>query len=84
MNCGMKIGHRRAIDLSNQMTMGEKLDIFVLDLSFIGWYLLGALALGIGVLFVQPYYDATNAELYFKLREQAIDRGITSPEELTL
>jgi len=78
------IGHTRAIDLSNQMTMGEKFDIFVLDLSFLGWYLLGALALGIGVLFVQPYYDATNAELYFKLREKAITRGITSSDELKL
>ncbi len=78
------IGHRRAIELSNQMTMGEKFDIFVLDLSFLGWYLLGALALGIGVLFVQPYYDATHAELYFKLREKAIERGISSYEELRL
>ncbi len=78
------IGRIRAIELSNQMTMGEKFDIFVLDLSFLGWYLLGALALGIGVLFVQPYYDATNAELYFNLREKAIDRGMTSPGELSL
>ncbi len=78
------IGRTRAIDLSKQMTKGEKFDIFVLDLSFLGWYLLGALALGIGVLFVQPYYDATNAELYFKLREKAVDRGITTPEELRL
>src|SRR6056297_330815 len=78
------IGHSRAIDLSKQMTMGEKFDIFVLDLSFLGWILLGALALGIGVLFVQPYYDATNAELYFKLREKAVAGGITTPEELTL
>ena len=78
------IDHSRAIDLSKQMTMGEKFDIFVLDLSFLGWFLLGALALGIGVLFVQPYYDATNAELYFKLREKALVRGITTPEELNL
>ncbi len=78
------IGNKRAIELSNQMTMGEKLEIFILDLSFIGWYLLGALAFGIGVLFVQPYYDATNAELYFELRQQALDRGLTTAEELRL
>ena len=29
--------------------MGEKFDIFVLDLSFLGWYLIEAVALGIGV-----------------------------------
>ncbi len=78
------IGPRRAIELSNRMTMGEKLDIFILDLSFIGWYLLGALAFGIGVLFVQPYYDSTNAELYFELRQQALNRGLTTAEELRL
>ncbi len=77
------IGKRRAIELSREMTYGEKLDIFVLDLSFIGWYILGVLALGVGVLFVQPYYDATNAALYLKLREKAINNGLTSEAELS-
>ncbi len=79
-----KIGHKRAIALSNQMTMGEKWNIFVLDLSFIGWYILGALLMGIGVFFVQPYYDATSAELYLKLREKSLANGITTREELQL
>ncbi len=52
------------------MTDGHKFDMFVLDLSFIGWYILGALALGIGVIFVQPYYDATQAELYKLLKKR--------------
>mgnify|MGYP006295230481 CR=1 FL=1 len=65
-----KIGHRRALDLSNKMTRGEKWKIFVLDLSFIGWFILGALFFGIGVFFVQPYYDATNSELYIKLKKE--------------
>ncbi len=79
-----KIGHNRAIELSNQMTKGEKWNMFILDLSFIGWYILGALALGIGVLFVQPYYDATNAELYLVLKENAIADGLTTHEELDI
>lgn len=79
-----KIGYTRAIELSNEMTKGEKWDIFVLDLSFIGWYLLGSLALFIGVLFVLPYEDATNAELYLILRKDAIDKGLTSHSELNL
>jgi hypothetical protein len=76
------IGSKRSLELSSSMTRGQKFDIFVLDLSFIGWFILGALALGVGVLFVQPYYDATNAELYLSLRERALDEGLTSPEEL--
>lgn len=78
------IGYNRAIELSNEMTRGEKWDIFVLDLSFIGWYLLGSLALLIGTLFVNPYSDATNAELYLILRKNAIDNGLTTYEELNM
>lgn len=78
------IGYNRAIELSNEMTRGEKWDIFVLDLSFIGWYLLGSLALLIGTLFVNPYSDATNAELYLILRKNAIDGGLTTYEELSM
>jgi len=64
------------------MTMGHKLDMFILDLSFIGWYFLGALALGIGVLFVNPYADATNAELYLVLRKNALEQGMCTYQEL--
>lgn len=79
-----EISHKRAIEISNAMTYGQKFDIFVLDLSFIGWYILGALALGIGVLFVNPYVNATEAELYLVLRQEAIDTGICSQEELNI
>lgn len=52
------------ITKSRNMTEGHKMDMFVLDLSFIGWYLLGSLLIGIGVFFVNPYKDATLARLY--------------------
>lgn len=38
------ISSKRAFELSKKMTDGEKMNIFVLDLSFIGWSLLGLLA----------------------------------------
>ena len=78
------IGYKRAVELSVKMTDGEKFDIFVLDLSFIGWYILGILALLIGTLFVMPYVNATNAELYLVLRQNALDNGKCSYEELNL
>ncbi|MCS4480575.1 DUF975 family protein [Clostridium botulinum] len=78
------IGAERAIQLSNRMTDGEKWDMFVLDLSFLGWYILGMLALGIGVIFVNPYVDSTKAELYLILRKKAIENGSTSCEELNI
>lgn len=79
-----EIGHNKAIKLSNEMTQGEKFDIFILDLSFLGWFILGTLAFGIGILFVQPYYDATNAELYLKLKQKAIANGLTTSDELSV
>lgn len=78
------IGSKKAIKLSNEMTEGHKFDIFVLDLSFIGWYLLGTLALFVGVLFVMPYENSTNAELYLVLRKNALENNYCSYEDLLL
>lgn len=78
------IGTKRAMELSQEMTNGEKFNIFVLDLSFLGWYLLGAFAFGIGILFVRPYDYATHAELYLRLREDALKRGVCCDEELNI
>lgn len=73
---------RRALDLSRQMTNGQKWNIFVLELSFLGWELLGALACGVGTLFVAPYISATMAELYEASREKALYENLTNPQEL--
>ena len=59
-----------AFDRSKQLTDGQKLDIFVLDLSFIGWYFLGSILFGIGLYFVYPYFKSTNALLYLYLSDQ--------------
>lgn len=58
-----------AFSLSKQMTTGQKMNLFVLDLSFLGWYFLGFLCFGIGALFVQPYDVATFTEVYLILKE---------------
>lgn len=65
-NPGM--GARAAINLSSEMMLGFKVQAFVLELSFIGWYFLGALCCGIGVLFVNPYYHAAETLLYEELK----------------
>lgn len=78
------LDYKRAIELSVKMTDGHKWNMFVLDLSFLGWYILGLLAFFIGTLFVHPYYNATYAELYLILRQSAIDEGITTNEELNI
>lgn len=72
----------RAAELSTLLSDGEKWQMFVLDLSFFGWRLLGSLFFGLGNLFVEPYYQATMAELYAAMRAKAFARGYTDAREL--
>jgi uncharacterized membrane protein len=72
----------RAAALSRQMADSEKWNIFVLQLSFLGWFILGALTFGIGRFFVEPYYQATMAELYAAMRAKAFALGYTDAQEL--
>ncbi len=77
-----QISTERAFELSRQMTSGEKWHIFCLELSFIGWYLLGLLCCCVGGLFVDPYFEATKAELYQVMREKAHGLGFSNYSEL--
>lgn len=74
----------RAFEISMKTMDGEKWDFFVLQLSFIGWNLLGLLACCIGVYFVEPYVQTTYCEFYIAMREKAIAKGIATPEEFNL
>ena len=65
-----EMDYREVLDRSVAMTDGHKFDIFVLALSFIGWNLLGTLLFGIGTLFVIPYIQLTNGEMYAFLRSR--------------
>ena len=76
------IDSKRAFELSRQMTMGEKFDIWWLGITFIGWYILCFLTCGVGEYFLNPYIQATNAEVYAVLRERAHENGITDFSEL--
>lgn len=46
------------------MMRGEKMNLFLLQLSFIGWYLLGVLTCGLGFLAVNPYRMTAEAAFY--------------------
>ena len=59
---------RRCLDLSNEMMRGYKGKLFLLDLSFIGWYIVGLLCLGVGVLWVTPYHTMARAHFYDELK----------------
>lgn len=59
----------KCIEESKRLTEGHKMDLFILDLSFIGWYFVGSLCFGIGTLFVVPYHNATKIQFYEELKK---------------
>ena len=59
------------IALSNQMMKGNKWAAFMMDLSFIGWFLLGIVTFNLGNIFwTNPYRENANAALYLELSKQ--------------
>lgn len=62
---------RECIAESKKMTNGHKAELFVLDLSFIGWYLLSCLTCGIAMLYVVPLINATHANVYETIKPVA-------------
>ena len=59
---------RECIDESKNLTDGYKGKLFLLDLSFIGWFILGFLCFGIGVLWVSVYHQEARAHFYEELK----------------
>ena len=55
---------------SMALTRGAKWRLCVMELSFIGWLLLGALSFGIGYLWILPYMDQTFTNFYLSLRQE--------------
>lgn len=56
-----------AIHKSRMLMQNHKWDLFCLDLSFIGWFILCILTCGIGFLWLSPYVKMTHAAFYDQL-----------------
>lgn len=55
----------QAFETSRRLMDGNKWKAFVLDLSFILWFLLSGITGGlVGLFYVQPYFEQTSAALY--------------------
>ena len=65
---------KEAITASKQLMEGHKWELFCLGFSFIGWYLLAALTLGIGTFFLNPYVEAAYAAFY---RDKISPKNVT-------
>ncbi|MEF9940702.1 MAG: DUF975 family protein [Lachnospiraceae bacterium] len=77
------MNREQAFALSKQMMMGQKFDMFVLDLSYAGWYILSGVTCGIlAIFYVMPYIDATEAEVYAVFRAHAFHTGGVTTNDL--
>ncbi len=63
---------QECIDASKEMMNGHKGELFILDLSFIGWFIVGALVAGVGSMWVDAYLEATRAQFYESIRGAAV------------
>ena len=62
------LSHQEALARSQNLMVGHKLDLFIFDLSFIGWNILASLSFGLlNVFFVAPYYESSKAQVYLAL-----------------
>ncbi len=65
-----ELGANDCITESRRLMNGKKWNLFCLDLSFLGWYIVGMLCFGIGILWVIPYHEMARANFYEELTRQ--------------
>jgi len=73
----MNIGYREALQRSKNLSHGQKGRMFILDLSFIGWWMLVFLTCGFTAIALCPYLYATYTELYFTRKDEYIADAAT-------
>lgn len=74
------IGVMEALNMSKAQTRGHKWELFVLDLSFIGWSILCSLTLGILSIWIMPYMQQTDIG-YFEAIKRMSGIGSHEPED---
>ena len=78
-----KIKTLDAINLSRKMMDGHKWECFKLEMSYIGWVILGGLTFGLTeILYSNPYRVATITEYYANLRRLGKEKKIPGIEKL--
>ena len=69
-----EIGAVDAMMKSMKMMEGHKVELFLLILSFFGWFLLACITFGLGFLLLAPYFSATMAHYYEDLKAETADK----------
>lgn len=73
----------KAMRISMIITKGHKWDLFVTQMSFLGWAILCCFTAGIGLLWLEPYMNMTLTNAYHAMLKEALESGKIKPEDLT-
>ena len=76
----MDLSVMEAISESKRLMKGNKLRLFFMELSFLGWQILCVLTLGIASLWVGPYMEAAKAAFYREISENRYSQPKVDPE----
>ncbi|MDD6213736.1 MAG: DUF975 family protein [Firmicutes bacterium] len=68
----------QSIDESKRIMQGHKAELFVLQLSFIGWFILSSLTCGILLIYVAPYYSAAMTNFYNEIKDKPAPDSYTA------
>lgn len=58
-----------AFERSKKMMTGNRMNLFKLQLSFVGWYIVALIPLGAGLIFLAPYTNTAYAMFYEEIKE---------------
>lgn len=67
---------KEAFKISREMMTGQKMEYFILELSFFGWMILSVFTFNLlNIFFVAPYMQASYAEVYYYNKVKAYQEG---------
>lgn len=70
-----------AIKLSKKIVKGNRMELFIYDLSFIPWFILGFLTFGLAFIYSIPYKSTCDALYYENFRLRALAQGRVTEDD---
>lgn len=77
-----KLSIPKAMTISKIITKGNKWNIFVMQLSFLGWDILSIFTLEILQLWLKPYKTMSFINAYHAMLKDALEKGLITSEDL--
>jgi uncharacterized membrane protein len=65
-----ELNYREVLSESTRLMNGHKLELFLLQVSFIGWWLLVVITFGLAGIYVIPYYQMSLAQFYHEVKSR--------------